>query len=760
MKVVKECKQFKLDIDISLDKNTHQGLYVFSGKSGCGKSTTLRFLFENHDYSNGLKIFMEPSIEFADSMKISELMRLSKKNYNERYYQDLQIEELLNKRFNKLSKGEQRRFYFYMIVSTKADIYLFDEPFSNVDEKIKKAMINIIEEISRDKIVFVALHEDEFTINHYEYNIENGKIAYKIEERNQNELTEVKDKNVFIKNSNRRLILHNFSNISLTVFFSIVIEIIAILISTFISTNSLRISQDVLGIFNSQNGIVVTSSQIDINYEELNATYQEIAKNENLQFAYSYELNPHQSFFVGNQINNMDVLYTKDDNVNGYYSSIYNPYLLAFFSQKNQNLSRNELIEYIKNYDYIHNEVSLNVSGILFGENYNIDILINGVMESSYYFISNIEIFDFFRSLNPNIISNKDPYKEIASNSISIYTALKSSDNSYDYLKYLSNKYPKYQYVTDNIGNIVASGNKNISIDEYVDFYNKLEDVFAYSLEDNYFCLKSSDFFKNNNFSYKGNLSINKGEVILSSNALYKLTMSDKVDSLINKQIEIQGKEYKISAILTEVKDSNIYFYSADYINDFAPIYSYSSTLLVNDYLKSDKIIEDLNNDSIGIKAKIIAKDIVDYREYYKDLEKAKSNVLNQKNVTIIISLVILILSIGMISIMIVKSFIFYNTLDILYIKTLKQRLIAIVFGAIIIFLIDVILMYPLMDLSKTIFFNQIMTSLNKFPINSYDITLSFNYLLICISISTMICGEFFNGRKIRNLFTKLFHKI
>lgn len=760
MRLVKKYNHFKLDIDIALDENDYQGLYVFSGKSGCGKSTSLKCLFQSSEYSTRLKVFMEPSIEFADSTKVSELLKLSKKVYNKKYYQYLQIEELLNKRFNKLSKGEQRRFYFYMIMSTKADIYFLDEPFSNVDEKIKQAMINIIEEISSEKLVFVATHEDEFNIKHHEYNIEKGKIAYKKEENNNDGLIRVDDENISFKHTNRRLILHSVSNVSLTLIFSIIIEIIAILVSTFININSLRISQDVLGVFNSQNGIVVTSDQIDIDYKELNSTYQEIAKNENLQFAYSYELNPHQSFFVNNQIYNMNVLYTKDENVKGYYSSIYNLYLLDYFSKNNQNLSRNELIEHIRNYDFINNKVNLNISGSLFNESYNIDIKIDGILESSYYFISNIEIFDFFKIINPHIIQNENPYKEVINNSISIYPALKSSDNSFDYLKYLSSKYYKYEYGIDGNGNIIASGNKNISVDKYINFYNELEEIFAYSLEDNYFCLKSLDFFKNNKFSYLGNLSLNKGEIILSSNAAYRLTSSLDKEELINKLIKIQDKEFKVSAILTDVNDSNIYFYPDDYFKDFSPIYSYSSTLLVNDYLKSDKIIENLNSDSLGVKAKLIAKDIIDYREYYKDLEKTKNNVLNQKNITIIISLVGLLLAIGVISIMIVKSFRLYNTLEVLYIKTFKQRVIATLLGIAIILFIDIILMYPLMNLAKTIFFNEIMMSIHKFPINTYQITLSFNYALILISIFSMIIGEFFNGRKIRTMFTKLFHKV
>lgn len=59
---------------------------------------------------------------------------------------------------NKLSKGELQIIAFIRAIVHKANIYIFDEPTSNIDLRTEKMIQSIIEKISKTSTVIIIAH--------------------------------------------------------------------------------------------------------------------------------------------------------------------------------------------------------------------------------------------------------------------------------------------------------------------------------------------------------------------------------------------------------------------------------------------------------------------------------------------------------------------------------------------------------------------------------------------------------------------------
>lgn len=59
------------------------------------------------------------------------------------------------------SEGQKRKAQILMTLLKDADLYLFDEPFANVDSESKEKILNLILERARGKILVAVLHGDE-----------------------------------------------------------------------------------------------------------------------------------------------------------------------------------------------------------------------------------------------------------------------------------------------------------------------------------------------------------------------------------------------------------------------------------------------------------------------------------------------------------------------------------------------------------------------------------------------------------------------
>ena len=762
MKIVKKYKNFKLELQI--DDNFEKGLILFVGKSGCGKTTALRILNSKNFLKNRKKVCMKAFTNFNNNFFVKDLLSFAKhKNYIEDYYKRLNIKELLDIPFNKLSKGEQRRLYFYIIISTPSDIYFFDEPFSFIDENYKQVVKEIIEEISYNNLVFVSTHHDEFECNKTTYHLENGKLIKKEIINNINKKDVALNKKIEFDNKNHILLKHNSITYSFLAVFTLVFCFISLLFSGFESVNQTRTSIDTLGIFNAKTEISLEPTKINIDKEHLYETYDLIAKNENAIVEEFYRFPDVFLFEVGNKYYVLDQLYSQNIDVaeGKMYSSSSNPYLITYFANLYPNYSDSQIKETILNHNYKTEPILVKVGCQVFDVFFDEEIKIEGVVSNTKtFFCSNISFTDFYTNINPKIriIDETQEYQRNDS-VIIVKRGLKIQDGSNIGLE-LSVKYPDYVFNYDN-EYICATKDKNISIQQYEEYLSSNQNIFAYAFDrydlSNYFCIKDLDFLIQNNFNYIGNLNIDDSNIIVAKNRAIKLFNDESLETLIGKKTNINGHEFTISAILTDVVDDAIYFNHDNYYNYISPIYSYIVTVIGNDYTKMDEILVDMNQNDLGFEAKLTFGFEDEYIKHHASLIAGKENMEKMFIVFVIISVIIISLLITCSAILVKRSYNLYTTLDLLYINANKFKVINVFVGLILSIATIFIFATPLKLLLDYTIFNDVLTNLHFFDV---DLSINYNWAFILLSLVLIIIGEFFNGEKIQSWFKKLFKKV
>ena len=61
-----------------------------------------------------------------------------------------------------LSQGERQKVLLSRALNNKADIYIFDEPTSNLNEHAKSLLIKTIVELKKHAIIFIVTHDGQF----------------------------------------------------------------------------------------------------------------------------------------------------------------------------------------------------------------------------------------------------------------------------------------------------------------------------------------------------------------------------------------------------------------------------------------------------------------------------------------------------------------------------------------------------------------------------------------------------------------------
>ena len=179
--------------NISLKINDGE-FVVFCGKSGCGKTTLTRIInglafhfykgmYSGEAYINGRDIseipssenclnvgsvFQDPRSQFFDKYVEGEIafgcenigftQEIIRKN-TEASIRELSIERLRSRKLLQLSSGEKQKTAIASIYAMMPNIYVLDEPSSNLDKKATKELAEILKKLKASgKTVIVAEH--------------------------------------------------------------------------------------------------------------------------------------------------------------------------------------------------------------------------------------------------------------------------------------------------------------------------------------------------------------------------------------------------------------------------------------------------------------------------------------------------------------------------------------------------------------------------------------------------------------------------
>jgi multiple sugar transport system ATP-binding protein len=152
--------------DVNLEINNKE-FVVLVGPSGCGKTTTLRMIAGLEEITQGdiyigerlvnnlaskdrniAMVFQSyalyPHMKVFDNMAFGLKMRKVPKEERKKLVQEaaeiLGIQELLDRKPKQLSGGQRQRVALGRAIVRKPDVFLFDEPLSNLDAKLRVQM--------------------------------------------------------------------------------------------------------------------------------------------------------------------------------------------------------------------------------------------------------------------------------------------------------------------------------------------------------------------------------------------------------------------------------------------------------------------------------------------------------------------------------------------------------------------------------------------------------------------------------------------
>jgi ABC-2 type transport system ATP-binding protein len=179
---------------------TEPSIYVVLGPNGAGKTTLFRTIGGILKPSSGKVQFDDVNLFYSKETRrrityLSHLNALPEEMtvFNAlKYYSDIEggdverVLDLLNlmdlkdRRFSMLSQGQKKRVSVGKIFLRERDLYLLDEPTSNVDPKISKEIRDILIKLSKDKFVLYSSHNlyEAREIGTYLILIKDGELKF------------------------------------------------------------------------------------------------------------------------------------------------------------------------------------------------------------------------------------------------------------------------------------------------------------------------------------------------------------------------------------------------------------------------------------------------------------------------------------------------------------------------------------------------------------------------------------------------------
>jgi ABC-2 type transport system ATP-binding protein len=159
-------------------KLTEPSIYVVLGPNGAGKTTMFRTIAGILEPYHG-EVRLDDQITTKSGEARKRMSYLSQYNampeemtvHNAlKFYADIEggdpdevidlldLGQLKNKRFSDLSQGQKKRAAIAKVFLHESDLYLLDEPTSNLDPAVSKEIRDIIMKLSKDKMILYSSH--------------------------------------------------------------------------------------------------------------------------------------------------------------------------------------------------------------------------------------------------------------------------------------------------------------------------------------------------------------------------------------------------------------------------------------------------------------------------------------------------------------------------------------------------------------------------------------------------------------------------
>ena len=337
----------------------------------CYRNENVGFIFQNYNLIDHLNIYENISLP----LRINKISPKEIKQRTNSIIKTLGLERERNKYPNQVSGGQLQRAAIARALITNPKIVLADEPTGALDSKNSKLIMDILKNISKDRLVIMVSHNEELA-NTYASRIirlNDGKIESSEEKRDKNDIGKEYNKKRSFKyislNASFKLSLKNILTKKVRTILTIIATSIGIIstclvlmVSNSMTAYTEYAQKQALGSY----PITISSSINPIDNDEIDKDMEEYPNSNvititNEYSSYYSHVNVFDTEYL-DYIKNMDKsIYTVID-----YGSSLNMHVLTYYDEHYEYLSGSSYVKCLNDdINYLKDEYDL-----LYGNNY------------------------------------------------------------------------------------------------------------------------------------------------------------------------------------------------------------------------------------------------------------------------------------------------------------------------------------------------------------------------------------------------------